>query len=331
MLLRRGYNRAVPAFALAVFLALVGGEALAQANAAPTVSIQENSQTVRGDAVVQLTGTVQDDSDAVDALTIAWTASPDLGTFANPASASTTWTAPPSTDTSQAVTLTLTATDTGTLSASDNVVITVRTAPTPASTPPEIWVWPDRFPDYSNPQDRTRYIHLKGIDPAEYQSCMINLAGILNDPDGAVTGSNLIAQNLTLGQFPYSYSQDSEQTRTFQTSEVECSDSLNTIFSFPDSNRVTVSWRLAQDKPLMDLAGQAEKTPGGKYGVMTITPVGVGVVVGVTAGPLFGAFAFAIMFVVLGLLLGLSPFVWVIAGMAAVGALVAGMMLTGRW
>ena len=72
----------------------------------PTVSIQTADQTVDGGTVVELEATSRSADDK--GITRAWTAVPAVGTFSNAAVDDATWTAPPTIDATQVVTLTLT-------------------------------------------------------------------------------------------------------------------------------------------------------------------------------------------------------------------------------
>ena len=98
-------------------------------NQPPTVDITTASQTVNGGIRVTLTATATD-SDGTIAI-YAWTASPNVGTFANAAVRNTTWTAPVSMSSQQIVTLRLTVTDNDGATAFDTITITVRGDTTP--------------------------------------------------------------------------------------------------------------------------------------------------------------------------------------------------------
>ena len=96
-----------------------------QQNQPPAVTLGDDRDVV-GETVVSLAPVVSDPEG--DMLVHAWTADPDVGTFANPLAKDTTWTAPAAARDAQAVVLTLTVTDNGAgaLSGSDSLTVTVR-------------------------------------------------------------------------------------------------------------------------------------------------------------------------------------------------------------
>ena len=91
----------------------------------PTVAIDTAAQLVAGGTSVALDATVTDPDNTLDQLTIAWTATPDVGTFGDASAVDTTWTAPARMDADQVVTLRLTATDPDSNTAFAEVVMTV--------------------------------------------------------------------------------------------------------------------------------------------------------------------------------------------------------------
>ena len=96
-------------------------------NQPPTVAIVTAPATVAGGAEVVLVATASDRDGSI--ASYAWTASPNVGTFANATSQNTTWTAPAETPAAQPVALTLTVTDDDGATATAMVTITVRAAP----------------------------------------------------------------------------------------------------------------------------------------------------------------------------------------------------------
>ena len=95
-------------------------------NQAPTASAAGTPTTVAGGGAVALDGTASD-PDTGDTLTYAWS-SDGGGSFAASSALDTTWTAPAATSSDQSITLTLTVTDGGGLTATADVVVTVRAA-----------------------------------------------------------------------------------------------------------------------------------------------------------------------------------------------------------
>ena len=95
-----------------------------QANADPVVTVSADLVAVAGLGTVSLTGTASDPED--DSLGYSWSASPDVGDFADSAALNTTWTAPPKTALQQAITLTLTVTDTAENAVTAQVSVTVQ-------------------------------------------------------------------------------------------------------------------------------------------------------------------------------------------------------------
>ena len=106
--------------------------AVPQVDLAPTVSVDPASATVRGNATLALDGTATDPNG--DTLTYSWTASPNVGSFADAAALDTTWTAPTATASDQAVTLTITVSD-SVLQATAAVSVTVLAVPPPTVSP----------------------------------------------------------------------------------------------------------------------------------------------------------------------------------------------------
>ena len=92
------------------------------------VSIETIDDSVSGGTVVALEATSR--SADVPGATRLWTATPDVGTFVDPAAEDTMWTAPAATADDQVVTLTLTVTDSDGGGARDSVTITVLAGPT---------------------------------------------------------------------------------------------------------------------------------------------------------------------------------------------------------
>ena len=93
-------------------------------NSAPKVSVSPDLATVNGCNAVSLNGTSRDPEN--DTLSYFWTASADIGHFADESSEDTVWTAPAPGAVPQTVILTLTVTDGGGESATDSVIVTVR-------------------------------------------------------------------------------------------------------------------------------------------------------------------------------------------------------------
>ncbi len=96
----------------------------ATGNSAPKVSVTPDLATVNGCNAVSLNGTSRDPEN--DTLSYLWTASADIGHFADESSEDTVWTAPAPGVAPLTVTLTLTVTDGGGESATDSVIVTVR-------------------------------------------------------------------------------------------------------------------------------------------------------------------------------------------------------------
>ena len=96
----------------------------ATGNSAPKVSVTPDLATVNGCNAVSLNGTSRDPEN--DTLSYFWTASADIGHFADESSEDTVWTAPAPGAVPLTVTLTLTVTDGGGESATDSVIVTVR-------------------------------------------------------------------------------------------------------------------------------------------------------------------------------------------------------------
>ena len=96
-------------------------------NSHPVVTAAAADSIIGANTSVQLTGTATDPDPPPDTLSLQWTATPDIGTFSNPNSLSTVWTAPGPTDNDRPVTLTLTATEPDeNLTGSASVTVTVR-------------------------------------------------------------------------------------------------------------------------------------------------------------------------------------------------------------
>ena len=93
-------------------------------NSAPKVSVTPDLATVNGCNAVSLNGTSSDPEN--DTLSYFWTASPDIGHFADESSEDTVWTAPAPGAVPQTVILTLTVTDGRGESATDSMIVTVR-------------------------------------------------------------------------------------------------------------------------------------------------------------------------------------------------------------
>ena len=93
-------------------------------NNAPRVSVTPDLATVNGCNAVSLNGTSIDSEN--DTLSYSWTASPNLGHFADDSLEDTVWTAPAPGASSQTVILTLRVTDDRGRSATDSVIVTVR-------------------------------------------------------------------------------------------------------------------------------------------------------------------------------------------------------------
>ena len=93
-------------------------------NSAPKVSVSPDLATLNGCNAVSLNGTSSDPENGT--LSYSWTASPDIGHFADDSLEDTVWTAPAPGDSPQTVILTLTVTDDGGESATDSVIVTVR-------------------------------------------------------------------------------------------------------------------------------------------------------------------------------------------------------------
>ena len=93
-------------------------------NSAPKVSVTPDLATVNGCNAVSLNGTSSDPEN--DTLSYLWTASADIGHFADESSEDTVWTAPAPGVEPKTVILTLTVTDGGGESATDSVIVTVR-------------------------------------------------------------------------------------------------------------------------------------------------------------------------------------------------------------
>ena len=93
-------------------------------NSAPKVSVSPDLATLNGCNAVSLNGTSNDPENST--LSYSWTASPDVGHFADDSLEDTVWTAPAPGASSQTVILTLRVTDDRGESATDSVIVTVR-------------------------------------------------------------------------------------------------------------------------------------------------------------------------------------------------------------
>ena len=93
-------------------------------NNAPMVSVTPDLATVNGCNAVSLNGTSSDPGNGT--LSYSWTASPDIGHFADDSLEDTVWTAPAPGASPQTVILTLRVTDDRGRSATDSVIVTVR-------------------------------------------------------------------------------------------------------------------------------------------------------------------------------------------------------------
>ena len=93
-------------------------------NSAPRVSVTPDLATVNGCNAVSLNGTSSDSEN--DTLSYSWTASPNIGHFADDSLEDTVWTAPAPGASSQTVILTLRVTDDRGRSATESVIVTVR-------------------------------------------------------------------------------------------------------------------------------------------------------------------------------------------------------------
>ena len=93
-------------------------------NSAPKVSVSPDLATVNGCNAVSLNGTSSDSEN--DTLSYSWTASPNIGHFADDSLEDTVWTAPAPGVSPQTVILTLRVTDGRGGSATDSVIVTVR-------------------------------------------------------------------------------------------------------------------------------------------------------------------------------------------------------------
>ena len=93
-------------------------------NSAPRVSVSPDLATVNGCNAVSLNGTSSDPENGT--LSYSWTASPDIGHFADDSLEDTVWTAPAPGASPQTVILTLRVTDDRGGSATDSVIVTVR-------------------------------------------------------------------------------------------------------------------------------------------------------------------------------------------------------------
>ena len=108
-----------------------------RANRAPGVTIDTGSQTVQGDATVDLMATV-DDQDTGDTHTYRWHA--DGGTFSDNDVEDPTWTAPAAQNVPRSYTLTLVVTDSGDLTGSDAITITVDDSGQDPNTAPTVTI-----------------------------------------------------------------------------------------------------------------------------------------------------------------------------------------------
>ena len=93
-------------------------------SSAPKVFVSPDLATLNGCNAVSLNGTSSDPENGT--LSYSWTASPDIGHFADDSLEDTVWTAPAPGASSQAVILTLRVTDDRGRSATDSVIVTVR-------------------------------------------------------------------------------------------------------------------------------------------------------------------------------------------------------------
>ena len=93
-------------------------------NSAPKVSVSPDLATLNGCNAVSLNGTSSDPGNGT--LSYSWTASPDIGHFADDSLEDTVWTAPAPGASPQTVILTLRVTDGRGESATDSVIVTVR-------------------------------------------------------------------------------------------------------------------------------------------------------------------------------------------------------------
>ena len=108
-----------------------------RANRAPGVTIDTGSQTVEGDATVNLAATV-DDQDTGDTHTYQWHA--DGGSFDDDATENPTWTAPAAQSVPRSYTLTLVVTDSGGLTDGDAITITVDDSGQDPNTAPTVTI-----------------------------------------------------------------------------------------------------------------------------------------------------------------------------------------------
>ena len=93
-------------------------------NNAPTVYVTPDMAIINGCNAVLLNGTSGDPEN--DTLSYYWTASPDIGHFADETKEDTVWSAPAAIDSPQTVTLTLTVTDSRGEAVTESVIVTVR-------------------------------------------------------------------------------------------------------------------------------------------------------------------------------------------------------------
>ena len=94
---------------LLLSFAWVGPVSAQAVNRPPSVAVTPASVTVAGGGTVALDATASDPDN--DPLTYAWTAIPDVGSFADATQLDTVWTAPTAADNAQPVALTLTVMD----------------------------------------------------------------------------------------------------------------------------------------------------------------------------------------------------------------------------